>query len=66
MELGKYIVENESFDAHVYENCVNQLFITIGVDDWPDKEDGEITTIVSKYVGININNQFIWQSYEFG
>jgi hypothetical protein len=66
MELGKYIVENESFGTHVYEECVNQLFRAIGVDDWPDNEDGEITTIVSKYVGININNQFDWRSYEFG
>lgn len=66
MELGKNRLEIELFDTHVYEDCVKQLFRAIGVDDWPDRDDGEITTIVSKYVGININNQFDWQSYEFG
>jgi len=66
MELGKYLYEIELFDTHVYEKCVKQLFIAIGVDDWPDTVDGEITTIVSKYVGMNINNQFDWQgSYAF-
>ncbi len=66
MELGKYIYEIEPFDIHVYKKCVKQLFIAIGVDDWPDTDDGEITTIVSKYVGMNINNQFDWQgSYAF-
>jgi hypothetical protein len=66
MELGKNIIEVESFDVRVYKNCVKQLFRAIGVYDWPDSDDGEITTIVSKYVGININNQFDWRSYEFG
>jgi hypothetical protein len=66
MELGKNIIEVESFDVLVYKNCVKQLFRAIGVTDWPDTDDDEITTIVSKYVGINIRNQFDWEgSYEF-
>jgi len=66
MELGENIIESEPFDTHVYKKCVKQLFRSIGVNDWPDMADDEITTIVSKYVGMNIRNQFDWQgSYEF-
>ena len=66
MELGENIIESEPFDTHVYKKCVKQLFRSIGVNDWPDMADDEITTIVSTYVGMNIRNQFDWQgSYEF-
>jgi hypothetical protein len=65
MELGENIIESEPFDTHVYKKCVKQLFRSIGVNDWPDMADDEITTIVSTYVGMNIRNQFDWQgSYE--
>lgn len=66
MELGENIIESEPFDTHVYKKCVKQLFRSIGVNDWPDMADDEITTIVSTYVGMNIRNQFDWQgSYAF-
>lgn len=71
MQLGKRIDDTthlfDEFDEKVYKNCVNQLFMRLGIDDWPSDDEDNIVNVTKEYIGLNISRQFDWQgSYAFG
>ncbi len=67
MQLGKRIDDTViGLEEKVYKNCVNQLFMRLGIDDWPSDDEDNIVNVTKEYIGLNISRQFDWQgSYVF-